>query len=525
MSPVGVVILAAGKGTRMRSRLPKVAHTVAGRAMLEHVLRTAAEAVSPANEETSSEDVEPDSSRPRYVVVVGHERATVQAAVRWQPHQPLTYVVQEPQLGTGDAVRTALAAFGFDVPETILVLYGDTPLIRAETLRALLDEHARGGATLTFLAGMTNSPTDYGRVLRDAEGRVRGIVEVQHASEVELKVPEVNSGIYCFRTEWLAARLNQLEPHHNGEYYLTDLVEIAVREGRPVSTVTASLDETAGVNDRVQLAAAERILRWRVLEDLMLSGVTVEDPATTYVEYSVRVGQDTVLRPGTRLTGTSEIGERCEIGPNSVIRDSRIGDGCLVLASWVEEAVMESGSRVGPMSHLRHGARLLAGANLGNFAEVKNATIGEDVQMHHFSYVGDATVGPRSNVAAGVITCNFEPDGKKYRTQIGADVFIGSDTMLIAPVTLGDGAMTGAGSVVNHDVPAGAKAIGMPARIRQPKQRNADQSSSTGAAHEGAAGSMSAPVTEPEHASTTGMESSPASSGIRPGERGSGERE
>jgi bifunctional UDP-N-acetylglucosamine pyrophosphorylase/glucosamine-1-phosphate N-acetyltransferase len=511
MNPLGVVILAAGKGTRIRSRLPKVAHTVAGRAMLEHVLRAAAEAVSPGGEEAAAEDGEGDSSRPRYVVVVGHERASVQDAVRWQP-QSLTYVVQEPQLGTGDAVRAALPKFGPDAPETILVLYGDTPIIRAETLRALLDEHARSGATLTFLTGMADAPTDYGRVLRDAGGRVRGIVEVRHAGPEELAIPEVNSGIYCFQTDWMAARLDQLEPHPNGEYYLTDLVEVAVREGRAVSTVTVSLDEACGINDRVQLAAAERILRFRILEELMLGGVTVEDPATTYVEYGVRVGQDTVLRPGTRLAGATVVGERCEIGPNSVVRDSRIGDECRVLASWVEEAAMESGSRIGPMSHLRAGARLMSGANLGNFAEVKNATLGEGVQVHHFSYVGDATVGPRTNVAAGVITCNFEPDGNKYRTEIGADVFLGSDTMLIAPVALGDGAITAAGSVVNHDVPAGAKAIGMPARIRQPKQRDAAQSGSSEAAHD-AAGGMPAPATEPERARTASAESSPASSG------------
>ncbi|HET9981103.1 MAG TPA: DapH/DapD/GlmU-related protein, partial [Ktedonobacterales bacterium] len=266
---------------------------------------------------------------------------------------------------------------------------------------------------------------------------------------------------------WLAERLPRLTAHDNGEYYLTDLVAMALDEGRTVATQTASIEEAAGINDRIQLAEAEAILRQRALRELMLSGVTIEDPATTYVEASVRVGQDTILRPGTTLRGATVIGERCEIGPYSVIQDSVIADDCRVYASWLEHAVMQNGARIGPMSHLRPGAELGPGAHVGNFGEVKNATLGDDVQMHHFSYVGDATVGARTNVAAGVITCNFEPDGKKYRTDIGEDVFVGSDTMLIAPITLGNGARTGAGSVVTRDVPPGSLAVGMPARIRR----------------------------------------------------------
>lgn len=466
MRPVGVLLLAAGKGTRMRSRTPKVAHHIAGRPLLEHVLRAADSALAPA----ASANGSPGS--PRYVVVTGHERDAVRACLRWQPeHGDLRFVVQEPQRGTGDAARVGLSAFdGEELPETTLVLYGDTPLLRPETIRALLAEHHQRDATLTFLTGITDEPGAYGRVLRDEYGRVRGIVEAKHATPDELAIREINSGIYCFQTAWLAAHLPSLTRHDNGEYYLTDLVAVALSEGQTVATQNASIEEAAGINDRIQLAEAEAVLRQRVLRELMLSGVTIEDPATTYVEASVRIGQDTILRPGTTLRGETVIGERCEIGPYSVIQDSIIADDCRVYGSWLERAVMRNGSRVGPMSRLRPGAELGPGAHVGNFAEVKNATVGEDVQMHHFSYLGDATVGARTNVAAGVITCNFASDGKKYRTDIGEDVFIGSDTMLIAPITLGDGARTGAGSVVTRDVPPGGVAVGVPARIRRAQQ-------------------------------------------------------
>ncbi|HEX8732386.1 MAG TPA: bifunctional UDP-N-acetylglucosamine diphosphorylase/glucosamine-1-phosphate N-acetyltransferase GlmU [Ktedonobacterales bacterium] len=470
MRPVGVIILAAGKGTRMRSRLPKVAHPVAGRAMLEHAIRAAVDAMAPAEDAADAPGASDGGSGDlrRLVVVVGHEADAVRAAVTWRPpHARLEYVIQPQQLGTGDAVRVAQAAITGEngaAPATILVTYGDTPLVRGETLRRLLAEHERAHATLTFLTGETSEPNDYGRVLRDTSGRVRGIVEVKHATSEELALREVNSGIYAFDADWLWSRLSALQPHPNGEYYLTDLVEIAVREGRAVATHTAALDETMGVNDRVALAEAERILRERILRDLMLSGVTIEDPATTYIQAGVRIGPDTIVHPGCHLLGATTIGADCEIGPASVIRDSQIGDGCQAQASWVEEAVMEPGSRIGPMSHLRPGARLLPGANLGNFAEVKNSVIGERVQMHHFSYMGDATVGADTNVGAGTITMNW--DGRvKHRTTIGEHVFLGCDSLLRAPLTIGDNATTGGGAVVTRDVPAGALVVGAPARV------------------------------------------------------------
>lgn len=526
MKPVGVVILAAGKGTRMRSRFPKVAHRVGGRPMLEHVLRSASAAVEDTPEATPTGAGDTEDHSPRFVVVVGHERDMVRSLVPWSPPSgPPAYVIQEPQLGTGDAVRAALGVgadgSGAMSASVLLVLYGDTPLVRPETLRALLAEHERTRATVSFLTGLTSEANDYGRVLRDAAGRVRGIVEVKHASPEELAIREINSGIYCFDTEWLRSRLDQLAPHENGEYYLTDLIAVAVNEGRTLSTATALLDETMGVNDRVALAEAEAILRRRTLRELMQSGVTVLDPTSTYVDAGVRVGQDTVLLPGTMLHGETVIGESCEIGPDSVIRDCTIGDECAVLASWIEGAVMESGSRIGPMGRLRAGARLESGAHLGSFGEVKNATIGRDVQMHHFSYVGDAHVGAGTNIGAGAITMNY--DGKrKHHTEIGKGAFIGSDTLLRAPVTVGDGAATGAGAVVTRDVPAGQLAVGMPARI---VHRVKSVSTPSGAAgSEGAERAGGQPEHPPERPPARRPESSP-DSGPRTGAGSAGEQE
>ena len=540
MGRVGTVVLAAGKGTRMRSRTPKVLHRVGGRAMLEHVLRAADAAVSDdAAEGEPSASAEDDSSKPPLAVVVGHEREQVQRALSWAPARTaLTYVEQEPQLGTGDAVRTTRSTFT-EAPhpaETILVLYGDTPLVRAETLAGLLAEHTRSGSTLTFLTTLAADPvaTGYGRILRDTAGRVRGIVEQRHASAEELRIPEVNTGIYCFAAEWLWDHLCALKRHPNGEYYLTDLVDVAVREGQPVATTTAPLEETMGVNDRVALAEAERILRERTNRELMLAGVTLDDPATTYIEAGVRIGQDTIVHPGTTIRGETVIGVGCEIGPHSMIANSRIGDGCRVLSSWVESAVMESGSRVGPMSHLRPGAHLMPGANVGNFAEVKNATLGEGVQMHHFSYMGDATVGAQTNVGAGTITMNY--DGReKHHTEIGERVFLGCDTLLKAPVTLGDGAATGGGAVVTRDVAAGKLVVGMPARemrrVRShPPRENGHQTETTTvqddeAPREGGARGGAASDAAPSAGSGPAYDGSSPADGAGPRGRAAGERE
>jgi bifunctional UDP-N-acetylglucosamine pyrophosphorylase / glucosamine-1-phosphate N-acetyltransferase len=465
------VILAAGKSTRMRSRVPKPAHVVAGRPMVAHVLAAAASALhaphgTSSRTEHSAGDAEDHSSH--LVLVLGHESARVLDALSTVPDLPTFAVAeQRTQRGTADAVLAARSLLDDHhqgaAPNTILVLYGDTPLVRPETLAAVLAaQTASGGVAL--LTGEAADPSSYGRITRDTEGRVNGIVEERHATAEQRRINEVNSGVYCFDADWLWARLEQLQPHDNGELYLTDLIELAVQEGLPVSAHSAPLSETAGVNDRIQLAEAESHLRRRILERLMLDGVTIVDPATTFIESGVTIGMDTVIYPFTTLRGQTTIGERCEIGPHSVVRDSAIGDDCVVLGSWLEEASLAAHVRVGPMSHLRPGARLEPHAYVGNFAEVKNSTIGTHVQMHHFSYAGDATIGSGTNVGAGTITCNFDGE-RKHHTEVGERVFLGSDSLLIAPVTIGDGARTGAGAVVRRDVPPGGVAVGMPARV------------------------------------------------------------
>ncbi len=458
MDTYAAVVLAAGKGTRMRSTLPKVLHRVAGLPLLAHVLN-AIEAISSTS---AFAPLQATTTGHHPVVVLGHEADQVETAFG----ERCLYALQEEQSGTGHAVLAAENVLNElnPVPETILVCYGDTPLISGEILARVLYEHLTNQATLTFLTAIAEQPSDFGRVVRDADGQVREIVEVKRANEEQKRIIEVNSGVYCFDRSWLWPTLQELPRNASGEYYLTDLVGIASSQGCKIVTVSGTLDESIGINDRVQLAVVERLLRLRVLERLMYAGVTIIDPASTYIDADVEVGPDTVILPGTMITGKTRIGSMCRIGPGTTIDQSVLGNDCIVRNSVLEETTLEDGVRIGPFSHCRPGAYLARNVRMGNFGEVKNSYIGAETDMHHFSYVGDATVGEHVNIGAGTITCNY--DGvKKNHTTIGDGASIGSDTMLIAPVTVGEHAITGAGSVVNRDVPAGAVVAGVPARV------------------------------------------------------------
>jgi bifunctional UDP-N-acetylglucosamine pyrophosphorylase / glucosamine-1-phosphate N-acetyltransferase len=463
MNTYAVVVLAAGKGTRMRSTLPKVLHPVAGLPLLAHVLN----ALAGVSSALSTHSPLPISASSRPIVVLGYGAEQVESAFGGR----CSYAIQEDQLGTAHAVLAARKNVDEldPLPQTMLVCYGDTPLISSKILARMLIEHAAQQATLTFLTAITEQPSDYGRVVRNVDGQVREIVEMKRATEEQKRIHEVNSGVYCFDRAWLWAALQTLPRNAAGEYYLTDLVGVASSEGRKIATVTGTLDETIGINDRVQLAAVEQLLRRRILEQHMYAGVTIIDPATTYIDNDVVIGFDTVILPGTIITGKTRIGSGCRIGPGTTIDSSVIGDRCIVRNSVLEETIFEDGVHIGPFGHCRPGAYLARNVRMGNFGEVKNSYIGPETDMHHFSYVGDATVGEHVNIGAGTITCNY--DGvRKNHTTIGAGAFIGSDTMLVAPITIGEHAATGAGSVVRHDVPPGAVVAGVPAHVLRMSQ-------------------------------------------------------
>jgi bifunctional UDP-N-acetylglucosamine pyrophosphorylase/glucosamine-1-phosphate N-acetyltransferase len=436
-----VLVLAAGRGTRMRSAVAKVLHPVLGRPLLAWSLEVAR--ALPAT---------------RRAVIVGFQAEAVTAAL------PAGFeaVLQQRLWGTGHAVRQARRLFAGE-GDTV-VLCGDTPLLAAATVRRLLTDHRRRRATVSFLTARLADPAGYGRVVRDAQGEVRAIVEDADADAATRRLDEVNAGVYCFENRFLDRALGRLRAaNRQQEYYLPDVIAAAVAAGLAVVGVPcADPEEMLGVNDRVQLARVHDVLRRRVLERLMRAGVTVVDPASTWVEPGVRVGADSVLLPGTTLQGGTVVGARCRVGPHTRVRDSRIGSDTVVAdCCVVEETAIGPRCRVGPFARLRPGTRLGAGVHVGNFVETKKARLGAGAKAGHLSYLGDAEIGRRVNVGAGTITCNY--DGyAKHETVIGDDVFIGSDTQLVAPVRVGKGALIAAGTTVTKDVPGGALALSRP---------------------------------------------------------------
>jgi bifunctional UDP-N-acetylglucosamine pyrophosphorylase/glucosamine-1-phosphate N-acetyltransferase len=454
------VVLAAGSGTRMRSKLPKVAHQVAGLPVLAHVVRAARHA--------GVDDI---------VVVVG--TGPDAEAVRAAAGERVRFAVQPRPLGTGDAVACARDAAG-DATH-VLIMNGDVPLVLPATLRRLMGAVAAAPAAVTAGRHADDAPAppdlavltarvpleSYGYLLL-AGDRITEIVETKGEDGVDRGEPRhINSGQYAARAAWLWPRLDAIEPAENGERYLTQLGTIAHAEGNAAVAVDAAEPaEVRGINDRVQLAEAEMTMRERIRRAHMLAGVTIADPPSTFIDADVVIGEDTTIEPNTHLRGRTSIGAGCSIGPGTLVRDSTIGDRCEVRFSMVEESAVEDDVDMGPYSHLRPGSHICAGVHIGNFAEVKGSRLGRNTRMGHFSYIGDAEVGEDVNIGAGTITANY--DGKaKHRTVIGDGAFIGSDSMLVAPVRIGRGAATGAGSVVTRDVPDGATAVGAPARIRR----------------------------------------------------------
>jgi bifunctional UDP-N-acetylglucosamine pyrophosphorylase/glucosamine-1-phosphate N-acetyltransferase len=445
------IILAAGQGTRMKSDLPKVLHPILGQPMLQYALDTAAQ-LSPADP----------------VVVVGHGAQQIQQVFDGKAR----FALQEPQLGTGHAVQQAEPLLRGEA-DLVLVTYADMPLLTAKTLRRVVQSQQAHSGPMTMLTLIVDDPRGFGRIVRGPDGQVQAIVEEAQASPEQKAIRELNVAVYCFNADWLWETLNRVPLSPKGEYYLTDVVGIAVADG---FTVGAQLlddpEDGIGINTRIHLAEATAIMRRRINQHWMLEGVTIIDPATTYIEPGVTIGKDTIIEPNTYLQRNSAIGEACIVGPNTIVHDSRVGNRCKLFYSVLEGATLEDQIEIGPYCHLRKGAYLEQGVHMGNFGEVKNSHLGPGTKMGHFSYIGDAQIGPNVNIGAGTITCNF--DGvKKNHTEIAADVFIGSDTMLVAPVKLGEGARTGAGSVVTKDIPPYTLAVGVPARkIRKLEKRD-----------------------------------------------------
>lgn len=445
--------MAAGLGTRMRSTTPKVLHALCGRPMLSYVLDAWSAAMGP--------DADPP------IVVYSPATEPLVAAFDGLAR----FALQEEPRGTGDAVRAALALVPDDAAE-VLVLSGDVPLVVGDDLAAVLGARRDDDAAIALASVYAADPAHLGRVVRSEFGTVERIVEAKDADPEELANNEINAGLYAFDAAWLRRRIVTLTPSAaTGELYLTDLVRLARDDGRIVSGVGFEDDgRFDGVNDRSELARAEWALRMRINERHLAAGVTMRDPSTVYLDWAVELAADVTLEPNVILRGRTSVGEGSVIGAGSQIVDSTIGRGCRVWASVVESSTVEDEASVGPFSHLRPGSTVGRGAEVGNYAELKNARLGAGAKQHHMSYLGDAEIGERVNVGAGTITANYDGT-RKHRTTIGEGAFLGVDTMIVAPREIGAGAKTGAGAVLTKDVPPGKLAVGVPARIREPRAR------------------------------------------------------
>jgi len=435
----------------MKSDLPKVLHPLAGKPMLWHTLR--------ALDQVTTE---------KPVVIVGHGAGQVEDFVR----ESAECVLQEPQLGTGHAAMQAESVLKGRA-DYVIVTYADMPLLRGEAFQKLVETQKRNRGPVSMLTVIADDPRGFGRIVRKNDGTVAAIVEEFVATPEQKAIKELNVGAYCFSADWLWDALHRIKLSPKGEYYLTDTIALAVKDNVPVQAlVHDNLQECIGINTRVHLAEAEAFMRGRINQDLMLAGVSMIDPTSTYIDTDVTIGKDTVIMPNTYIQGNTTIGESCQIGPNAHIRNSQIGNRCQVFMSVMESAVLEDDVDMGPFARLRKGAHLMDHVHMGNFGEVKDSTLGPGVKMGHFSYIGNANIGARTNIGAGTITVNYDGE-KKHPTKIGEDAFIGSDSMLVAPLKIGDRSRTGAGSVVTKDVPDDTLVVGMPARaIRKLEKRD-----------------------------------------------------
>ena len=439
------IVIAAGRGTRLKSAVPKIFHKVCGKELIAYSVEALHEA-----------------GFSRVVVVVTPQSLDGVKAVLGDS---VEYVPQDQPRGTGHALLQAASLLKGQV-ENIIAMGANSPLLRSTTLERLSSYHIARGGDLSLISAISNLGDGLGRIIRDEHGKVMRVVEASELEGEEVGGSiEVNSGAYCFKASWLWDNLPRIEKAAVGEFYLTSLVSMAASQGAGAETLVLEDDqEVLGVKNRLQLAQAEEAMRRRIRERWMLEGVTMVDPASVFLDTSVELGQDTVICPNSMVLGRSKIGSGCTIGPGTVVQDSVIGDGCRVIASFVEKATVEESVHIGPFSHLRFGTHLESGVHIGSFSEIKDSRLGRGAAMGHFGYVGDASIGANVNLGAGLVTCNF--DGvTKHRTEVGEGAFIGSDTMLVAPVRVGKGASTGAGAVVTKDVPDHRLAVGVPAKI------------------------------------------------------------